>query len=127
MPEPESGSVDLGPEPVGDPAQESLLQFQGQASAGLAVRRRREREPGQAREMMDSGVAVKDSEQKQVDRGDGVQHGGAPGVADLAADVEDRGAVEFLGRVLLQAAKDANNPAMHRKASCTGCRQATPA
>ncbi len=77
MPEPKSGGVDLGPEPVGDPARESLQQFQGQACAGLAVRRRREREPGQAREMIDRGVAVKDLEQERVDRGDRVQHGGA--------------------------------------------------
>lgn len=77
--------------------------------------------------MIDRGVTVKDLEQGQVDRGDGVRHGGASGVADLAADVEDRGAVAFLGRALLQAAKDANNPVMHRKPSCTGGRQATPA
>jgi non-ribosomal peptide synthetase component F len=36
------------------------------------------------------------------------------------------GAVELLGRILLQAAKDANHPVMHRKTSCTGSRQATP-
>ena len=122
MPTPTSVVVDPGSEPLGDPNQEFLEEFPGQAGAGLAVGRSREAEPAETRKMLDRGVAVQDLEQEQMNRGDGVQERATPGVSDLAAEVEDGGSVEFSGRVLLQAAKDAHNPVMHREVSCMGCR-----
>jgi hypothetical protein len=71
-------------------------------------------------------VAVKDLEQEQVDRGHRVEQAGPPGMLDLSTDLHDGGSVEVTGGVLLEAAKDANNPVMHRKTSCAGCREATP-
>ncbi len=47
------------------------------------------------------GVAVEDLEQEQVDDGDGVEQAGSPGVPGDAAGVEDGGAIELGGEVLL--------------------------
>jgi hypothetical protein len=54
-----------------------------------------------------------------VDDGDGVEEAVAPGVADGAAGIEDGGAIELLGEVLLELAGRGNDPVMHRRASCT--------
>jgi hypothetical protein len=65
---------------------------------------------------------VEDLDEEDMDRGDGVEEGLSPLMADTPADGEDGGSVEESGGVLLEAAKDANNAVMHQEASCTGCR-----
>jgi hypothetical protein len=50
---------------------------------------------------------VEDLVEEQVDEGDGVEETTAPGVLDVAAGVDDLGAVELLGRGVLEPAKDA--------------------
>jgi hypothetical protein len=58
--------------------------------------------------------------------GDGIETADAPGRTDVAAGVEVCGTVEVWGGVVLEAARNAPDPVLHRPASCTGCRPATP-
>jgi hypothetical protein len=50
--------------------------------------------------MSDGGIAMEDLGQEQVDEGDGVEETVPPGVFNVAAGVEDLGAVKLLGRSL---------------------------
>src|SRR4051812_19002726 len=65
------------------------------------------------RPLSDGGIAVEDLGQEQGDEGDGVEETVAPSVFDVAAGVEDLGAVELLGRSFLEPAQDADDSVMH--------------
>jgi hypothetical protein len=64
--------------------------------------------------MIDRRIAVEDLSEEQVHDRHGVEQTLAPGVIDLAAGVENLWSVELLGGSVLESAKNANDPVMHR-------------
>ena len=113
MPEPASGVARRGVERIGDAADQRLEDLQRQAGPGQAVGGGGERTSGQMGEVSDRGISVEDLDQEDVDGGDGVEEGVSPFMADASADGEDGGAIEKWGGVLLESAKNANDPVMH--------------
>jgi hypothetical protein len=60
---------------------------------------------GLAEQKVPGGVAEESLEEELVEGAGGVQQTDASGLSDLAAEVEDRGAVERVGGPLLQASE----------------------
>src|SRR5262249_38398577 len=98
----------------GDAPDQFLEQRQGQATAGLAVGRRGHTQAGDADQVVDGHIAVEDLGEEQVDERHGVQGAVPPGVPDVAAGVEELGAIEWSSRRVPEVPKDRKNPWVHR-------------
>jgi len=120
MAEPPAGVLGGRVERVGDPSEQVPEDLQGLAGACLAVGGIGEATPRQAGEMIDRGVAVGDLDEEDVDRGDGVEERGPPGMPGPSADLGDGGPVEEAGGISLEATKDANDAAVDGKPPSRG-------
>ena len=83
--------------------QQRLQDDQGKAAAGLAISGLRKNALGEILETGHGEIAVEDLDNKEVDRGNGIQQPLAKVIADFPAHLKNLASVENLGNLSLNA------------------------
>jgi hypothetical protein len=102
-----------GAESRSHPFQQPLQDLQGESEACIAIGSLREDTVGEIPEPGDSEVSVKNLDDKQVNRGNRIQHALAKTIADITAHGENLAGIENLGNLTLDTAKSGVDVSKH--------------